>query len=288
MIAIVDANNLFAMAYFAGSLEPEYPAFGAGGFLATIASLISRYEPNHMVLAWDSPRLDRKKEWSGYKVGRPPKPPDYGDQLALARRAADQIGMFSLESSGMEADDIIYTLTVKLISPVVVVTSDRDMLQLVRDGVTLDLIKKYKTTDPATGSQYFAKTFVRLNTPEDVKELYGVYPWQIPDFKGLAGDSSDNLPHPEGIGEKRAIRLLERFGDLDGVIENAHLLTQKNGKPYAYAKALQDGLQIEWAHLSKCLAEPRLAPVLMDFRQAATPDIRKALDKIEEVKTWQI
>ena len=190
MNLIVDGNSLFAKWFF---------GFGNGlyGFYNGLASLIGKYNPDEVHIAFDSPRNWRKGLWPEYKAGRPEKPDGWYDQLSHLKTALAQSNHAIYEVDGYEGDDIIAGL-VAVLQPCVIFSEDKDVFQLIAPQVSVDR----------------GNTLWTVSTFESV---YGIEPWQFPHLQSLMGDEVDNIPGVNGFGPKRSILLLKERTTLDGV-----------------------------------------------------------------------
>lgn len=195
------------------------------GFTNIILSLLEGQKPDYLAVAFDKkgPTF-RHKEFAAYKATRIKAPQELYDQIPLSKKVLEAFGIPLFEVDGFEADDIIATITHDLSkSPSVeciVATGDFDLFQLVNS---------------TTAILYPTKGFkgAEILRAADIKERYGVLPQQIPDYKGLAGDSSDNIPGVRGIGDKRAIALLEKYGTLEKIYEHLNEITRTVGEKLA-------------------------------------------------------
>ncbi|MFO7172268.1 MAG: DNA polymerase I [Bacillota bacterium] len=212
-LVLIDGNSLAYRAYFSHMelrTSGGQPTGAVFGFLRMLYKVLDEEKPTHLAVAFDLPGPTFRDEWyEAYKAGRPEAPDDFKVQLPVLRQALAALRVPCVECERYEADDIIGTLSRRAAAAgmaVVVVTGDRDALQLVTDRVTVLLTRKGVTD------------VVRF-TPEKVQEVYGVTPAQIVDLKGLMGDASDNIPGVPGVGEKTAVKLLQQFGSLEAVLE---------------------------------------------------------------------
>lgn len=219
---LIDGNSLAYRAYFA---LPETIATAAGaptnalyGLAAMLIKVIADERPDRVIVCWDPPGpVFRHAAYDGYKAGRATTPDLLRAQKPHFRPLMEAFGFTNTEAAGFEADDVIGTLAAMAAErgePVVILTSDRDALQLVDEHVCV----------LATGR---GVTDTVRYTPERVEERYGVTPAQMPDFRGLVGDTSDNLPGVRGIGEKGAAQLIQKYGTLDEVLAHAAEQTPK-------------------------------------------------------------
>jgi DNA polymerase-1 len=244
---LVDGNNLAYRAFFA---LPEELATSDGvptnallGFTNMLFKLLSDYRPKAVAVAWDS-RPVHRAELAGaadvvYKEGRRPMPDLLREQFPSFRPLVEAFGYLNLEFAGWEADDVIATLAARADAEALrtcVVSTDRDAFQLCSDNVCLMMTPR-------------GVADVQVYTPERVEARYGVRPDQVPDFVGLKGDSSDNIPGVPGIGDKTAGELIGRFGSLEAVIEHAGELSP------ARSRAVTENA--DQARLSKELATMR-------------------------------
>jgi DNA polymerase-1 len=169
------------------------------------------YSPELLGAVFDYPAPSFRKEiYPEYKANRPEMPDDVREQSRLARELLRYLGYPVIEHEGLEADDLIASLTSMLRADdtqVLILSSDKDLLQLVRPGVSV--IQPGKSGQKA-----------RLIGPEDVREVAGVEATQIVDYMSLVGDSTDNVPGAQGIGKKTALKLLDRFGSLDNLLSS--------------------------------------------------------------------
>jgi len=210
---VLDGNNIAYRAFFA---LPESIATSAGfptnalyGFCAMMIKILSDYRPDGVIVAWDSKQKTfRHEEFEAYKAQRKPMPDLLVEQWPFFLELAEAFGFVNLAAPGFEADDIIATLARQADAEgreLVIVTGDRDALQLVTEHVSVM-------------SNTRGITEVKMYDPAAVVERFGVLPRLIPDLIGLKGDTSDNIPGVPGIGEKIAAQLLAEFGSLEEVL----------------------------------------------------------------------
>ena len=209
---LIDGNSLVYRAFFA---LPESIATSRGqptnaifGFASMLVKLMTEHGQKPTVVAWDAGMSGRVETYSEYKAGRRSRPDLLKEQWPAFEPLVDAFGYTNVKVEGYEADDVIATVATRALDAgvhVVVVTGDRDMFQLVEPGITV----------MATGRGITdTKTYDR----EAVIERYGIPPESIPDFYGLKGDTSDNIPGVPGIGDKTAAQLLQQFGDLETIL----------------------------------------------------------------------
>ncbi|MGC8666799.1 MAG: DNA polymerase I [Chthonomonadales bacterium] len=216
---LVDGYSLLFRAFFAPgpylSTANGVPTGAVYGFTQGLLSIIAQEKPEALYVAWDAPGPTfRHETFAEYKAHRPEAGPDLKEQLPIARRVVEALGIASVEVPGYEADDLIGALARQGRREgyeVVIVTGDSDQLQLVGDGVTVWMTRK-GVSDLAAYDE------------EAVRKRYGIPPERIPDFKALVGDASDNIPGVPGVGEKTASELLARYGSLENLLEHLHEL----------------------------------------------------------------
>ncbi len=205
---LVDGSGYIFRAYHA--LPPltspaGVPIGAVVGFCNMIYKLLSTHSDAHIAIIFDSARKNFRNEiYPDYKAHRPPPPEDLIPQFALIRDAAAAFGLPSLELEGYEADDLIATyarLAVEHHVPVTIISSDKDLMQLVRDGVRM--------IDPMKQTRV---------GPNEVYEKFGVVPELVVDVQALCGDSVDNVPGVPGIGIKTAAQLINEFGSLENLL----------------------------------------------------------------------
>src|SRR5512141_571467 len=225
---IVDGNNLAYRAYFALPEElattDGQPTNALLGFTNMLFKLLADYRPKGVAVAWDSRPVHRAAVAEAvevvYKEGRRPMPDLLAEQFPHFRPIVEAFGYRNLEFEGWEADDVIATLATLADEAGVkttVVSTDRDAFQLVTGNVALMMTPR-------------GVSDVHVYTPERVEARYGIRPDQIPDFIGLKGDSSDNIPGIPGIGDKTAGQLIAQYGSLESVIEHADELSPARRK----------------------------------------------------------
>jgi DNA polymerase I len=221
---LVDGNNLAYRAYFALPEElatsEGFPTNALLGFTNMLFKLLADYRPKGVAVAWDTRAVHRKEMAPDYKVDRRPMPDLLGEQFPHFRPIVEAFGYRNLEFEGWEADDVIATLAARSDEEGIkttVVSTDRDAFQVVTDNVTLMMTPR-------------GVADVNVYTPERVLARYGITPEQIPDFIGLKGDSSDNIPGVPGFGDKTAGQLIAQYGSLESVLEHVDELSPARGK----------------------------------------------------------
>ena len=240
---LVDGNNLAYRAFFALPEELQttdgQPTNALLGFTNMLFKLLSDYRPRGVAVAWDTRPVHRKQIDTEYKADRRPMPDLLREQFPHFRPIVEAFGYRNLEFEGWEADDVIATLATRADEAGVktcVVSTDRDAFQLVSENVCLMMTPR-------------GVADVQVYTPERVEARYGIRPDQIPDFIGLKGDASDNIPGIPGIGDKTAGQLVAQYGSLEEVVAHASELSP------ARSKAIAENA--EQASASKLLATMR-------------------------------
>ena len=178
---------------------------------------VMKKNPTHAVAVFDAPGKSFRSElYPEYKANRPPTPPELREQIPVCMEMTRLMGIPTLSIPGVESDDVIATLTTKARSrgfTVTIVSSDKDLMALVGEGVVMwDTMKDL------------------VYTPEEVEKKYGVPPNSITDLLALMGDSSDNVPGVPGIGPKTAAKLLQKYGNIDRLLQSIALIKGKAGK----------------------------------------------------------
>src|SRR5947209_7507286 len=212
---LIDGNSLAYRAFFA---LPESHATSTGvhtnaifGSASMLVKILTDYGPKATVVVWDAGDTGRKEVYAEYKAQRSSRPDLLKEQWPHLEPLVDAFGYRNLRVAGYEADDVIASIVERARKaeppiPVMVVTGDRDAYQLVDDGVVKIMTTSRGITD------------TRVYDRDGVLERYGIAPELVPDFIGLKGDTSDNIPGVPGIGDKTAAELLQRFGSLEQVL----------------------------------------------------------------------
>ncbi|NEW07671.1 DNA polymerase I [Paenibacillus sp. SYP-B3998] len=220
-LIIIDGNSIANRAFYALPLLSNSNGLHTNavyGFTTMLLKLIEEEKPTHFLVAFDAGKITfRHKEYTEYKGGRAKTPPELSEQFPLIKELLQAFQIPQFELTGYEADDIIGTLTKtadELGEKVLLVSGDKDMLQLASEHVTVAITRK-------------GISEVELYNPEAIKEKYGLTPKQIIDLKGLMGDTSDNIPGIPGVGEKTALKMLHEFGTVEEVLANAGSLKGK-------------------------------------------------------------
>jgi DNA polymerase-1 len=229
--------------------------------------LLADYRPRGVAVAWDTRPVHRAEQLETYKIDRKPMPDLLREQFPFFRPIVEAFGYRNLEFEGWEADDVIATLAHRADEAGIkttVVSTDRDAFQLVSENVALMMTPR-------------GVSDVNVYTPERVELRLGIKPEQVPDFIGLKGDTSDNIPGVPGIGDKTAGQLVAQYGSLEGVLEHVDELSparRKNLTEFAEqartAKELatmRRDLELECDPAELVLAPPDRAQLRETFRQ---------------------
>ena len=213
-LILIDGNSLVYRAFFALpesiSTSKGQPTNAIFGFASMLVKMISEFGLKPTLVVWDAGMSGRKEIYEEYKGHREEKPDLLAEQWPHMHPLVDAFGYQNVKVAGYEADDVIATLAGQAREQgidVTVLTGDRDLFQLIEPGVRV----------MATGR---GVTDTKIYDRETVIERYGIPPELVPDFVGLKGDTSDNIPGVPGIGEKTATQLLQEWGDLEGVLAN--------------------------------------------------------------------
>ncbi|MCL2256485.1 MAG: DNA polymerase I, partial [Firmicutes bacterium] len=210
-LVLIDGNSLVNRAFYA--LPPMNNADGMPtnavyGFLTMLIKAVVDIRPSHIAVAFDErEKTFRHHEYPLYKATRKGMPEDLASQMPLLKEMLEILGIGIISKVGFEADDVIGTLSKKSKDEVVIITGDRDCLQLV-DKKTSVMLTRRGLSDVLT------------ITPDNIVEEYGVKAEQVIELKALMGDSSDNIPGVAGVGEKTALDLIEKFSNIDNVYQS--------------------------------------------------------------------
>jgi DNA polymerase-1 len=254
-LMLLDGNSLAFRAFYALPAENFKTQGGLTtnavyGFTAMLINLLRDESPTHVAAAFDVSRQTfRSDRYPEYKANRSSTPDEFHGQIDVAKEVLAALGITVLAEPGFEADDLIATLATQAENEgyrVLVVTGDRDSLQLVSDDVTV-LYPRKGVSD------------LTRFTPEAVVEKYGLTPKQYPDFAALRGDPSDNLPGIPGVGEKTASKWIVAYGSLQALVDNVDSVRGKVGD------ALRE-------HLASVVRNRELTDLVRDVPLAHTPD----------------
>ena len=222
-IILVDGNNLLFRSFYATAYQgvimknsKGFPTNALYGFINMMNKIIKEEEPNYILVAFDKGKTFRHDKYDSYKEGRIEMPDELKLQFPKAKEVLDAFGIKHFEIDNYEADDIIGTLA-RIVDEddefiATIVSSDKDLLQLISDEVVVKLLKQ--------------SGHIMMNRDEFMK-TYQVEPARMVDLKALMGDASDHIPGVKGIGEKTAINLLAKYGTLDNLYANIDSVTGK-------------------------------------------------------------
>ena len=283
---LIDGNSLAYRAFFA---LPESIATSTGmptnaifGFASMLVKILTDYGPKATVVVWDAGDTGRKTVYADYKAQRSSRPDLLKEQWPHLEPLVDAFGYKNLRAEGYEADDVIASIAERAKHadppiPVMVVTGDRDAYQLVDDGVRI-----MTTSRGITDTKVYDR--------DGVVDRYGIPPELVPDFIGLKGDTSDNIPGVPGIGDKTAADLLQKFGSLENVLSSIdeisgakrkqnlieHADDARVSKQLATAKR---DIEIPFDLEAYASAEPDRSKLRDTFRQF---ELREPLRRLEE------
>ncbi len=222
-LILIDGNNLMFRSYYATAYSGNmmknskgFPTNALFGFISMLNKIISEEKPEYMAVAFDIGKNFRKEEYDFYKEGRIETPEELKMQMPIAREILDKMGIKHFELAPYEADDIVGTI-VKMTEEdkdfaSVIVSSDKDLLQLISDETEVKLLKQ--------------SGFIRYNHQTFVED-YKIEPIRMIDLKALMGDASDNIPGVKGIGEKTALKLLQEYTSLENLYANIDKISGK-------------------------------------------------------------
>ncbi len=281
---LIDGNSLAYRAFFA---LPESIATADGrptnaifGFASMMVKLLVEYHPRAVIVAWDAGLSGRETTYTEYKAGRRERPDLLREQWPHLMPLSEAFGFRNVKVEGWEADDVIATLTRHATEagiPVMVVSGDRDVYQLVSDSV------RVMTTSRGI-------TDTRIYDPDGVVERYGVPPELVPDLIGLKGDTSDNIPGVPGIGDKTAAALLQQFGSLEEVLASVDQISGAKRKQNLteHADDARISKQLATMHFDIAVpvdvaAEARRAPDRSGLRDfAAEFELRAVIQRLDD------
>jgi 5'-3' exonuclease len=273
-LMLVDGMALLFRAFYATAVTGQFmfnsngvPTNAVNGFVKHFFTAISSFKPSHVAVCWDmGSKTFRNEIFTEYKANRSEAPVELIPQFDLVKEVVESFDVPNIGISGYEADDCIGTIAVqaKGQANVSILTGDQDILQLIDDHISVILLKKG-----------FGNYLVH-NTETFYNEK-GINPKQMVDLKALMGDPSDNYPGVKGIGEKTALKLLQQFEHVDGIVSNLHQLTK--------AQKSKIESDLDMLYLSRKLAEIKCdAPVQFNFEDTAfNIDRAKVFDKFNEV-----
>ncbi|NMB68596.1 MAG: DNA polymerase I [Chloroflexi bacterium] len=263
VLYLIDGHALAYRTYFALATAGERlqtrsgePTAGIYGFCSVLLKILEQDRPDYLAVAFDTGKTFRNDLYPDYKATRAKMPDDLRAQIERLRQIVDAFNLPRLEKEGVEADDVLGSIARQAVEKglgVKIITGDRDLLQLVRERVIVNL---------AGNKLSEARDF----TAADVVETLGVRPEQVIEYKGLVGDKSDNIPGVPGVGEKTAVGLLQQYATLEEIY--AHIDELKG----AVRTRLEDGRDL--AFLSRDLATIRTdVGVSLDLEKARANDL---------------
>ncbi len=274
-LLLVDGMALLFRAYFATAVSGQFminskgvPTNGVYGFVKHFLTAVSSFSPSHVAVCWDmGSKTFRTDMFDGYKANRPEAPVELVPQFDLVKEVVEAFDVPNIGLEGYEADDCIGTIAkkAKKEANVLILTGDQDILQLLDDNISVILLQK------GYGNYL-------VHTTETFYEEKGITPKQMIDLKAFMGDTSDNYPGVKGIGEKTALKLLQQYEHIEGVLENLEKLTKGQR-----AKIEQD---LEMLHLSRQLAEIKCdVPVECSLDMAQfSMNREKVVEKFTEIE----
>lgn len=272
---LVDGMALLFRAFFATAVTGQFminskgvPTNAVNGFVKHFFTAISSFKPSHVAVCWDmGSKTFRNELFADYKANRGEAPVELIPQFDLVKEVVESFDVPNIGMKGFEADDCIGTIAVqaKDVANVSILTGDQDILQLIDDHISVILLKK------GLGNYL-------VHNKDTFYEEKGIRPRQMIDLKAFMGDPSDNYPGVKGIGEKTALKLLQQYEHVDGVVKNLDQLTK--------SQKAKIELDLEMLYLSRQLAEIKCdVPVQYDLEQAVFKlDQQKVLDKFNEVE----
>lgn len=243
-ILLIDGMAVLFRSFFATSAMGHYfpnadgvPTNAIQGFIRHTLTATSLFEPTHMAVCWDmGAHTFRNELFDGYKANRPAPAPELLPQFDMTRELSEQIGWKNYGIPGMEADDLIGSLVCEWEgkADITIVTGDKDLLQLLRPGVSIAFMKK-------------GYTVYDIYTEERFVDEYEIEPHQFVEVKAFTGDTSDGYPGVKGIGPKTALKLVKEHGTVENVIDKIESLAP------AMKKKIENDM--EMLLLSKKLAQ---------------------------------
>lgn len=272
---LVDGMALLFRAFFATAVTGQFminskgvPTNAVNGFVKHFFTAVSSFKPSHVAVCWDmGSKTFRNELYDGYKANRGEAPVELIPQFDLVKDVVESFDVPNIGMAGFEADDCIGTIAVqtKGEANVSILTGDQDILQLIDDHISVILLKKG-----------FGNYLV--HNQDTFYEEKGIMPRQMIDLKAFMGDPSDNYPGVKGIGEKTALKLLQQYQHVDGVVEHLDQLTKSQK-----SKIESD---LDMLYLSRRLAEIKCdVPIEYDLKQAIFKlDHEKVLNKFNEVE----
>src|SRR5512133_2038734 len=283
---LVDGNNLAYRAFYALTealaTSEGFATNALLGFANMLFKLLADYRPKGVAVAWDTRPVHRTEALESYKSERKPMPDLLREQFPFFRPIVEAFGYRNLEFEGWEADDVIATLAHRADQAGVkttVVSTDRDAFQLVSDNVALMMTPR-------------GVSDVHVYTPERVELRLGIKPEQVPDFIGLKGDTSDNIPGVPGIGDKTAGQLIAQYGSLEEVLDHVDELTPARSKAIRehadQARAAKElatmrrDLELDFDPAEVVLSPPDRSQLKEMFRRFEFRNLLNRVDELDE------
>ena len=271
---VIDGNSILNRAFYGVRLLTNHdglPTNAIYGFLSTLFRLQDEYTPDRTIVCFDvKEKTFRHQKFDSYKATRKGMPDELAAQLSVMKEVLDALGIIRYEKGGYEADDLIGTISRKAEEQgddCLIVTGDRDSLQLVSAHTTVHLVSSKGGQDTS-----------RDITPEAFREEYGFDPIRLIDLKALMGDSSDNISGVPGVGEKTAMNLLHTFGSLDEVYRHLDAPEIKKGLRDKLTNGEQAARDSYWLATIE-----RDAPLPIDMQ--ALPDVQMDRDALYDLLT---
>lgn len=267
---IIDGNSIAYRAFYAlPALANKNGVYtnAVYGFLNMFFKIVDEQKPTHMAVVFDFPaKTFRNNLFKDYKATRKPMPEELKSQMPVIKTLLKEMGAFVIEKEGFEADDIVGTLAKKFEIPTVIITGDRDCLQLI-DTSTKVLLTKRGLTD-----------VVEMNL-QTFFDSYGFKPEGIIELKSLMGDASDNIPGVKGIGEKGAMNLVQKYGTLEAIYENINSISGKMQNLLLEQKNMAE-LSHELATINTKI-EIETTQKDVEFSLVLDEKVKKELEKLE-------
>lgn len=217
-LLLVDGNSIANRAFYALPFLSNHegkPSGAVYGFANILIKLIQEERPSHIIIAFDHARKTFRNEiYSEYKMQRKATPVELLSQFPIIKEMLSSMDITVIEQAGIEADDILGTLSKKYDGFKIILSGDRDLLQLINDNTNVWLTKK-------------GVSEVEKVDEQRLKELYGIKPYQVIEMKALMGDTSDNIPGVKGIGEKTALSLIEKYNDVQNLYDHIDEISGK-------------------------------------------------------------
>jgi DNA polymerase-1 len=282
---LVDGNNLAYRAYYALPEElatsDGFPTNALLGFVNMLFKLLVDYRPKGVAVAWDTRPVYRLEVSREYKAERKEMPGLLREQFPHFRPIVEAFGYRNLELEGWEADDVIATVATRADGAGIktcVVSTDRDAFQLCSENVCLMMTPR-------------GVADVQVYTPERVEARYGIPPEKVPDFIGLKGDTSDNIPGVPGIGEKTAAELVARFGSLEEVLDHVDDLTparartlhehEQQARDSKLLATMRRDLEVDLDPAELVLAPPDRSALKEIFRRFEFRNVLRRVDELD-------